>query len=165
VHPGSELVSGRHASGSSVFGRVEFSRASELVFSNPQLYGLNKSSIGEICVAKCEAENGQIIIIVSNVFVEGIFGYLLMAPLKIDNRPKPKTFFFFMFQDYPKFCTLFVCDVVAYHMLPSVVTAACYHAKHKNCLLPSVARRSTASGKVSNIIPDFSNFWFEFESD
>jgi hypothetical protein len=64
-----------------------------------------------------------------------------------------------MFQDYPKFCTLFVCDVVAYHMWPSVATAACYHAKYKNCLLPSVARRSTASGQVSNIIPETSRIF------
>jgi hypothetical protein len=30
---------------------------------NFQLYGFNNSSIGKICVAKCEEENGQIIII------------------------------------------------------------------------------------------------------
>jgi hypothetical protein len=30
---------------------------------NSQLYGFNNSSIGKICVAKCEEENGQIIII------------------------------------------------------------------------------------------------------
>jgi hypothetical protein len=30
---------------------------------NSQLYGRNNSSIGKICVAKCEEENGQIIII------------------------------------------------------------------------------------------------------
>jgi hypothetical protein len=29
----------------------------DVIFSNSQLYGFNKSSIGEICVAKCEAEN------------------------------------------------------------------------------------------------------------
>jgi hypothetical protein len=44
-------------------------------------------------------------------------------------------------------------------MLPSVATAACYHAKHKNCLLPSVARRSTANRKVSNIIPETSRIF------
>jgi hypothetical protein len=27
---------------------------------NSQLYGFNNSSIGKICVAKCEEENGQI---------------------------------------------------------------------------------------------------------
>ena len=37
----------------------------DVVFSNSQSYGFNKSSIGEICVAKCEAENGLIIIIVA----------------------------------------------------------------------------------------------------
>jgi hypothetical protein len=31
--------------------------------SNSQLYGFNNSSIGKICLAKCEAENEQIIII------------------------------------------------------------------------------------------------------
>jgi hypothetical protein len=31
--------------------------------SNSQLYGFNNSSIGKMCVAKCEAENGQINII------------------------------------------------------------------------------------------------------
>jgi hypothetical protein len=30
---------------------------------NCQLYGFNNSSTGKICVAKCEEENGQIIII------------------------------------------------------------------------------------------------------
>jgi hypothetical protein len=35
-------------------------RASWYVFNNSQSYGFNKSSIGEICVAKDEAENGQI---------------------------------------------------------------------------------------------------------
>jgi hypothetical protein len=30
---------------------------------NSQLYGFNDSSIGKICVAKCEEENGQIIIL------------------------------------------------------------------------------------------------------
>jgi hypothetical protein len=30
---------------------------------NSQLYGFNNSSIGKISVAKCEEENGQIIII------------------------------------------------------------------------------------------------------
>jgi hypothetical protein len=44
-------------------------------------------------------------------------------------------------------------------MLPSAATAACYHAKHKNCLLPSVARRSTANRKVSNIIPETSRIF------
>jgi hypothetical protein len=29
---------------------------------NSQLYGFNNSSIGNICVAKCEEENGKIII-------------------------------------------------------------------------------------------------------
>jgi hypothetical protein len=30
---------------------------------NSQLYGFNNSSIGKICVVRCEEENGQIIII------------------------------------------------------------------------------------------------------
>jgi hypothetical protein len=35
-----------------------------LVIRNSQLYGFNNnSSIGKICVAKCEEENGEIIII------------------------------------------------------------------------------------------------------
>jgi hypothetical protein len=34
---------------------------------------------------------------------------------------------------------------------------------YKNCLLPSVARRSTASGKISNSIRATSNFCFQFE--
>jgi hypothetical protein len=40
-------------------------RASWYLFSNSQSYGFNKSSIGEICVANCEAESGQIIRIVA----------------------------------------------------------------------------------------------------
>jgi hypothetical protein len=33
----------------------------EDLIRNSQLYGFNNSSIGKICVAKCEEENGQII--------------------------------------------------------------------------------------------------------
>jgi hypothetical protein len=36
---------------------------------NSQLYGFNNSSIGKICVTRCEEENGQTIII------QGIDGY------------------------------------------------------------------------------------------
>jgi hypothetical protein len=37
----------------------------EDLIRNSQLYGFNNSSIGKICVAKCEEENGQIITIKS----------------------------------------------------------------------------------------------------
>jgi hypothetical protein len=75
--------------------------------------------------------------LISNVFVKGIFGYLLKAPLKVDTYnyvttlitgsfsfigslvvtsksscvltkgEKQKKKFFFMFHDYPKLCTFF----------------------------------------------------------
>lgn len=37
----------------------------DVAFRNSQSYSFNESSIGEICVAKCEAENGLPIIIVA----------------------------------------------------------------------------------------------------
>ena len=37
----------------------------DVTFRNSQSYGLNVSDIGEICIANCTAENGQIVVIVA----------------------------------------------------------------------------------------------------
>ena len=59
----------------------------DVAFSNSQSYGFNKSSIGEICVAKCEAENGQVMVAIYispnqsiNKIIEFIHEHLLIYP-------------------------------------------------------------------------------------
>jgi hypothetical protein len=52
---------------------------------NSQLYGFNNSSIGKICVAKCEEENGQIIII------QGIYAMKICVLFNTTNHHDENT--------------------------------------------------------------------------
>jgi hypothetical protein len=58
---------------------------------NSQLYGFNNSSTGKICVAKCEEENGQIIIIQSIAMKTCIVFNIIVKKIKLKTS-KPHKF-------------------------------------------------------------------------
>jgi hypothetical protein len=53
--------------------------------NNSQLYGFNNLSIGKICVAKCEEENGQIIIIQSIAMKTCVVFNIIVKKIKLKH--------------------------------------------------------------------------------